>query len=217
MNVTVFSADNLKYLLGGVSITLAVSLVAILLSFLIGSVLGVIRFERIPYFSKLIGHCVDIVRNLPLLLIIFFTYFALPKLGVHLPIFWATVVAMTIFESSMLAEIVRGGLQAVGIGQREGARANGLRELQAMWHIILPQAYKKMIPPIISQFISLVKDTSLATGIGLAELTYRGQVVYGQDSNFILPVLLMLAVVYFLINFTLSWVSRRIEKRLAHS
>ena len=122
---------------------------------------------------------------------------------------------MSTFESAMLAEIVRGGLESVDIGQFEGARANGLCNMQTMIYIILPQAYKKMIPPIISQLISLVKDTSLAMGIVLAELMYRGQIVYAQNSTYIIPVLIVITLVYFVLNYGLSLVARWADRKLA--
>ncbi|GAP04426.1 amino acid ABC transporter permease [Fructobacillus tropaeoli] len=210
-----FTSANMGYLLGGLGITVGVSAISVVLSLLFGSIVGIIQFEKIPFFSSFVGTLNNIVRNLPLLLIIFFTYFALPQLGIHLPIFWATVAAMTFFESAMLAEIVRGGMEAVDRGQFEGARANGLSNMQTMWHIVLPQAYKKMIPPIISQLISLVKDTSLASGIVLAEMTYRGQIVYAQNTNYIIPVLVVLTVVYFLLNYGLSLIAKWFDKKLA--
>ncbi|CAK1239203.1 ABC-type amino acid transport system [Fructobacillus cardui] len=210
-----FTSANMGYLLGGLGITVGVSAISVVLSLLFGSIVGIIQFEKIPFFSSFVGTLNNIVRNLPLLLIIFFTYFALPQLGIHLPIFWATVAAMTFFESAMLAEIVRGGLEAVDVGQFEGARANGLTNMQTMWYIVLPQAYKKMIPPIISQLISLVKDTSLASGIVLAEMTYRGQIVYAQNTNYIIPVLVVLTVVYFLLNYGLSLIAKWFDKKLA--
>ncbi|CAK1232332.1 amino acid ABC transporter permease [Fructobacillus evanidus] len=210
-----FTSANMGYLLGGLGITVGVSAISVVLSLLFGSIVGIIQFEKIPFFSSFVGTLNNIVRNLPLLLIIFFTYFALPQLGIHLPIFWATVAAMTFFESAMLAEIVRGGLEAVDRGQFEGARANGLSNMQTMWYIVLPQAYKKMIPPIISQLISLVKDTSLASGIVLAEMTYRGQIVYAQNTNYIIPVLVVLTVVYFLLNYGLSLIAKWFDKKLA--
>ncbi|CAK1243581.1 amino acid ABC transporter permease [Fructobacillus cardui] len=210
-----FTEANLGYLMGGLGITVGVSIISVVLSLIFGSIIGIVFFEKIPYFSSFVGTINNIVRNLPLLLIIFFTYFALPQLGLHLPIFWATVVAMTVFQSAMLAEIVRGGLEAVDAGQFEGARANGLTNMQTMWHIVLPQAYKKMIPPIISQLISLVKDTSLASGIVLAELTYRGQIIYAQNTNFIVPVLVVMTLVYFLLNYGLSLIAKWFDHKLA--
>ncbi|MCT8388912.1 amino acid ABC transporter permease [Leuconostoc holzapfelii] len=210
-----FTPQNVMYLLGGLGVTVGVSLISVVLSLIFGSVVGIIQFERLPYFSKFVGTINNVIRNLPLLLIIFFVYFALPKIGIHLPIFWATVVAMSTFESAMLAEIVRGGLESIDIGQFEGARANGLSNVQTMVYIVLPQAYKKMIPPIISQLISLVKDTSLAMGIVLSEMTYRGQIVYAQNSTYIIPVLAVITLVYFILNYGLSLVARWADRKLA--
>lgn len=210
-----FTPQNVMYLLGGLGVTVGVSLISVVLSLIFGSVVGIIQFERLPYFSKFVGTINNVIRNLPLLLIIFFVYFALPKVGIHLPIFWATVVAMSTFESAMLAEIVRGGLESIDIGQFEGARANGLSNVQTMIYIVLPQAYKKMIPPIISQLISLVKDTSLAMGIVLSEMTYRGQIVYAQNSTYIIPVLAVITLVYFILNYGLSLVARWADRKLA--
>ena len=210
-----FTPQNVTYLLGGLGITVGVCLISVILSLIFGSIVGIIQFERIPYFSKFVGTINNVIRNLPLLLIIFFVYFALPKIGIHLSVFWATIIAMSTFESAMLAEIVRGGLESVDIGQFEGARANGLSNMQTMIYIILPQAYKKMIPPIISQLISLVKDTSLAMGIVLAELMYRGQIVYAQNSTYIIPVLIVITLVYFVLNYGLSLVARWADRKLA--
>lgn len=210
-----FTPQNVMYLLGGLGVTVGVSLISVVLSLIFGSAVGIIQFERLPYFSKFVGTINNVIRNLPLLLIIFFVYFALPKIGIHLPIFWATVVAMSTFESAMLAEIVRGGLESIDIGQFEGARANGLSNVQTMIYIVLPQAYKKMIPPIISQLISLVKDTSLAMGIVLSEMTYRGQIVYAQNSTYIIPVLAVITLVYFILNYGLSLVARWADRKLA--
>ncbi|ADG40391.1 MULTISPECIES: amino acid ABC transporter permease [Leuconostoc] len=210
-----FTPQNVLYLLGGLGITVGVSVISVILSLIFGSVVGIIQFERLPFFSKFVGTINNVIRNLPLLLIIFFVYFALPKIGIHLPIFWATVIAMSTFESAMLAEIVRGGLESVDIGQFEGARANGLSNMQTMIYIILPQAYKRMIPPIISQLISLVKDTSLAMGIVLSEMTYRGQIVYAQNSTYIIPVLIAITLVYFLLNYGLSLIARWADHKLA--
>ncbi|GKS81257.1 glutamine ABC transporter permease [Ligilactobacillus pabuli] len=204
---------NLKFLLEGLGVTLEVSLISIVLSFVIGLLLGVIRYVGIKYFSAIVGFIIDIIRNLPLLLIIFFTYFALPKTGLRMSPLSASIAALVVFESAMLAEIVRSGIIAVDPGQMEGARANGMTYWQAMWYIILPQALLKMIPPLVSQFISLIKDTSLATIIVLPELLYRAQIIYGQDTRYMLPMYFMIAVMYFIVCFALSLVAKRMEKK----
>ncbi len=210
-----YSPDNLRYLFGGLGITLLVSIVSIVGSFIIGSILGVIRYVKIKYVSAIIGVIIDVIRNLPLILILFFTYFGLPNLGVKPEIIPAAILAMTIFESTMLAEIVRSGIQAVDPGQMEGARANGLTYWQGLWYIVLPQALNKMIPAIVSQFISLVKDTSLATIILLPEMLYRSQIIYGQNTNYIIPMFLAIAVMYFIVCYLLSVLARYLEKRQA--
>ena len=121
-------------------------------------------------YQQLLAFIVEIIRNLPLLLIIFFTYFALPEAGLKLEITTAAIVALTIFEAAMISEIVRSGLLSIEKGQIEAARASGLSYIQALRHIILPQALRRMVPPLVSQFISLLKDTSLAVVISLPEL-----------------------------------------------
>lgn len=213
--IDAYSPDNLRYLFGGLGITILVSVVSIIGSFIIGSILGVIRYVKIKYFSAIVGVIIDVIRNLPLILILFFTYFGLPNLGVKPEIIPAAILAMTIFESTMLAEIVRSGIQAVDPGQMEGARANGLTYWQGLWHIVLPQAMVKMIPAIVSQFISLVKDTSLATIILLPEMLYRSQIIYGQNTNYIIPMFVAIALMYFVVCYCLSILARYLEKRQA--
>ncbi|SCC08126.1 amino acid ABC transporter permease [Weissella bombi] len=210
-----FSWVNLRFLMSGLGVTVEVAVVSVILSFIIGSVLGVIRYVKIPYFSQIVGFIIDLIRNLPLLLIIFFTYFALPKVGIHFGVVTSTIFALTIFESAMLAEIIRSGIMAVPKGQLEGALSNGLNFKQALWHIILPQAYKKMIPPIVSQFVSLIKDTSLATIIMLPEVTYRAQIVYAQEPGAIISMFFALAVIYFILNFIISKIGDILDRRMA--
>ncbi|MFT8812708.1 amino acid ABC transporter permease [Oenococcus sp.] len=210
-----FTPSNINYLLGGLGITIGVSIISVIASLVIGAFVGVIMYEKVPFLSRYVTIINDVIRNLPLLLIIFFIYFVLPRIGLYLPVFWATVIAMTVFESTMLAEIIRGGLLAVPAGQTEGARSVGMSNAQALMHIVLPQGIKKMIPPIISQLISLVKDTSLAVGIVLAEMTFRGQIVYAQNSNYTIPVFIVLAIMYFILNFGLSLIAKWFDRRMA--
>ncbi|MGK4017083.1 amino acid ABC transporter permease [Weissella paramesenteroides] len=209
-----FSWVNMRFLMMGLGVTIEVAVVSIILSFIIGSILGVIRYVKIPYLSQIVGFIIDLIRNLPLLLIIFFTYFALPKISIHFGVITSTIFALTIFESTMLAEIIRSGIMAVPKGQLEGALSNGLNFKQALWHIILPQAYKKMIPPIVSQFVSLIKDTSLATIIMLPEVTYRAQIVYAQEPSAIISMFFALAVIYFILNFIISKIGDMLDRRM---
>ncbi|MFC6274363.1 amino acid ABC transporter permease [Levilactobacillus tangyuanensis] len=215
--IAAYTPANLRYLFGGLGLTLLVSVVSILASFVLGSFMGIVRYVRIKGLSAIVGGIIDVIRNLPLILILFFTYFGLPNLGIRPGVLVAVILAMTIFESAMLAEIVRSGIQAIDKGQMEGARANGLSYWQALWHIVLPQAMVKMIPALVSQFISLVKDTSLATIILLPEMLYRSQIIYGQDSNYIVPMFVAVAALYFAVCFLLSILAHWLERRQART
>lgn len=206
---------NFRYLLEGLGVTLEVSIISIVISFVLGTILGILRYVDIKIFSPIIGVVIDVIRNLPLMLILFFSYFGLPEIGVRLTVVSATVIALSIFEAAMIAEIVRSGINAVATGQMEAARSNGLTYFQAMYHVILPQALRKMIPPLVSQFISLIKDTSLATIILLPEMTFHAQIIYGQNVNYMIPMYVMLAVLYFVVNYVLSVASRVIARKLA--
>ena len=207
-----FSWMNVRFLLEGLKVTVEVSLFSIIFSFLIGGLTGVIRFANIPFLSKILGIVIDIIRNLPLLLIIFFTYFALPQIGIQMNIFWSAVAALTIFESAMLSEIFRAGLNAVPKGQMEAGLSTGLTYVETMRTIVLPQAFKSMIPAIVSQLISLIKDTSLAVIISLPELS-QARIIYGQNTNYVLPMFIIMTLMYFVVCYALSLLSGYLEKR----
>ena len=208
-----FSAINLRFLIDGLRVTIEVSVLSIIFSFLIGGLAGVLRFTNIPFFSQILGVVIDVIRNLPLLLIIFFTYFALPQIGIRFNIFWSAVVALTIFESAMLSEIFRAGLNAVPKGQMEAVLSTGLSYVQVLRSIVMPQAFKAMLPAIVSQLISLIKDTSLAVIISLPELTHHARIIYGQNTNYVLPMFLSMTVLYFIVCYALSLLSRFLEAR----
>ena len=209
-----YSWINIRFLLEGLLLTVQVALVASLFSFVIGAVLGLIRYLKLPVLSAIVGAIIDVVRNLPLLLIIFFTYFALPQIGIRLTIFWSAVSALTIFESAMLSEIIRGGLNSIPNGQTEAGVSTGLTYGQTLWYIIIPQALRAMVPPIVSQLVSLIKDTSLATIITLPELTHHVRIVYGQNTNYVIPMFVMMGLMYWIVCYSLSKFSKRLEKTI---
>lgn len=124
---------------------------------------------------------------------------------------WAAITALTVFEAAMISEIVRSGLRSIDKGQIEAARSSGLTYTQTLWEIVLPQALRRMVPPMVSQFISLLKDTSLAVVISLPELMHNAQIVSAKNVNHILPVLALVALMYFIINFLLSRLARKLE------
>lgn len=202
---------NLRFIFDGLLVTVEVAVISIILSFIIGGILGVVRFLRIAFLSKIVGFIIDVIRNLPLLLIIFFTYFALPQIGIQFSIFWSAVVALTIFESAMLSEIIRGGIEAVPKGQMEAGRSTGLNIIQTMYYIVLPQGIKLMVPPLVSQFVSLIRDTSLAVVISLPELTHNSKIIYAQYPSTVLVMFIVMTVCYFAICYSLSSFAKRFE------
>lgn len=213
--VEVFSWMNIRFLLEGLLITVEVAFYSIIFSVILGFILGIIRYFEIPVVSKVVGWVVDIIRNLPLLLIIFFTYFALPEMGISLDVFWSTVAAMSIFEASMISEILRGGLKAVPKGQTEAGLASGMTKTKVMRYILFPQAVRDTLPSVVSQLIALIKDTSLATIITLPELTHNAKIIYGQDTAYVIPMFIALAFLYFVICYALSLLSKYLGRTIA--
>ncbi|MBG9982204.1 amino acid ABC transporter permease [Aerococcaceae bacterium DSM 111020] len=204
---------NMRFLLQGFLVTIQVAAVVMIISLLMGILLGVLRYLELPFLSKGLGLIIDTIRNLPLLLIIFFTYFALPQIGVRLNLFWSTVLAMSVFESAMISEIIRGGLLALPQGQYEAALATGMTIPQTLLLILLPQALRQTLPSVVSQLIALIKDTSLATIISLPEMMHHAKIIYGQNTAYVIPMFVMTAFLYFIICYSLS----RFSKYLAQS
>ncbi|MCR8642273.1 amino acid ABC transporter permease [Paenibacillus sp. N1-5-1-14] len=209
-----FSIDNVRFILEGFYLTLKVAFISIVLSFIVGCVLGTIRYTKLPVLSQIFAVVVELVRNLPLLFVIIFTYLAMPQFGLKLSPASATIIALTIFEGAMIAEIVRSGLKSIDKGQIEAARASGLSYTQTLRFIIMPQGIRRMVPPLVSQFISLLKDTSLAVAIALPELMNHAKIVMAHNDEHIFPVLFMVAVLYFTVNYALSIFARRLEAKV---
>ncbi|MNN12509.1 putative glutamine ABC transporter permease protein GlnP [compost metagenome] len=209
-----YTSDFLIFLGQGLLVTLKIALISIALSFTLGCIIGVICYSKVPVLSPILTVIVELLRNLPLLLIILFSRFALPDIGIQLGAEGAAIAALTVFEMAMISEIVRGGLNSIPKGQIEAARSSGLSNYQTLRYIVLPQGLRRMIPPLVSQFISLLKDTSLATAIALSELMHNAQIIIGHSYNYAIPILLLCAAIYFFVNYLLSLLSRRLESKL---
>lgn len=209
-----YSPDHLLFLLKGFWVTIKIAAISIFFSFIIGGLIGIFRYAKVPVVSQILALLVELVRNLPLLLIIFFVYFALPEIGIKFGITWSAIIALTVFESAMVSEIIRSGLTSVHKGQIEAGRSSGLSYVQTLWHIVLPQGLRRMVPPLVSQFISLLKDTSLAVVIALPELMHHAQVINAQNINYVVPIFLFVSVMYFIVNYGLSIFAKRLELKV---
>ncbi|MGH2360669.1 MAG: amino acid ABC transporter permease, partial [bacterium] len=162
--------------IGGLYLTLLLAVVAITLSFPIGVIVGVGRVSTLPVIRTLSTIYIEAIRGIPFItVLLWFSVFVSLVSGDALTRVQRAMIAMTVFTSAYVGEIVRAGIQSVPRGQVEAARAVGLSPLQTMRHIVLPQAIKNMIPALVGQFISLFKDTSLAVIIGLSELVGTGR------------------------------------------
>ncbi len=199
-----------SFLWRGLVLTLQVTAVSAVLSLVIGTLLALLRLARGGAARYPATLFIEVVRALPVLFIIFFTYFTFLHFKVELPLWVAASAGLTIYTSAIVAEIVRAGITSIDRGQVEAARALGLSYASTMRFVVLPQAMRRMVPPLVGQLITLLKDTSLASVIGLTELLTQGQNLYRFYGN-PLQMLVSVAVVYFVLNFTLSRLSRRLE------
>jgi putative glutamine transport system permease protein len=206
------------FLLDGLRATLTIAIVAIVLSLIFGTLLALGRLSPWRALRWPIALYVEIVRALPVLFIIFFVFFGgaagITLFGVKIswtdPIV-AAILALTLYTSAVNAEIVRAGILSVERGQVEAARSLGLSYVQTMQHVVLPQALRRMVPPQVSQMITLVKDTSLAYVIGTLELLNKVKILYSGFETGPLQGLFVAACIYFVINYSLSLLSRRLE------
>jgi polar amino acid transport system permease protein len=202
--------------LGGLALTLAIASVALALALPVGILLAMGRVSRFPVFQLPATAFVYLVRGLPLIMVIFWAYFLVPlALGRAVPSFVTMIYALVFFEAAYLAEIVRAGIRSVPTGQVEAARSLGLGYLQTMGRIVLPQALRNMIPSLVNQFVSLTKDTSLAFIVGINELTYAASQINNRTLTRPAEIFFIVAVMYFLICFSLTSYARRLEARLA--
>jgi len=173
-------AENYDFLMKGLFITLKLAMVSVSGSLIIGIILGVLRYSKLFLLSWFAVAYIESVRSIPLILFIVFIHFgALPYLtGEPSSFFVSACVAFIIFTSAYIAEIIRSGLNSVEKGHIDAAKSLGLNRMQRLTYIILPLAVSRMTPALVSQFISLIKDTSLASTIGLIELTRSGEIIY---------------------------------------
>lgn len=194
--------------------TLRLAVPAILLGFMLGTAIGLARLARSPWIHLPAATYVEFFRGVPLVMVIFWFWFIIPAImGKSLPEYGVALTAFVIFEAAYLAEIVRSGIQSVPRGQVEAARATGLTRAQMMRHVILPQALRNMIPALVTQFIVLLKDTSLASIIGYVDLTKAAQIVNNREIR-PFELYLFIAAVYWLCSYGMSRYARQWERRL---
>jgi polar amino acid transport system permease protein len=194
--------------------TLRLAIPSIVLGFILGIFIGLGRLSSRVWLRVPATLYVEFFRGVPLVMVIFWIWFIIPiLLKTKIPEFGVALTAFVIFEAAYLAEIVRAGVQSVPRGQVEAATAVGLSSAQTMRYAVLPQALKNMIPSLVTQFIVLFKDTSLASIIGFMDLTKAAQVVNNREIR-PFELYLFIAVVYWMCTYSMSRYARSLEKRL---
>lgn len=207
------TANNMRFLFDGLKLTLYISFISIILSTIFGTVLAILRNQKKGPLKLLAGLYIEIVRNIPNLLWIYVIFLIFQLRSTP-----AGIVSFTVFTTAALAEIIRGGLNGVDKGQKEAARSQGFSSFQIMIYIVLPQAIRNVLPAIVSQFVTVIKDTSfLYSVIALQELFGKSYILMGRYTNTeqVFAIYAMIALTYFVINFSISQFSRWLSRNWA--
>lgn len=206
--------QSFPLLLLGAGITVQITAISVGLGLIIGMFVGIARISHVKPLNFLAAVYTDFLRGTPLLVQIFLIYFALPLiLDQRVDPFFAAITACGINSGAYIAEIFRAGIQAIDDGQMEAGRSLGMTWVQTMRYIIIPQAFKNIIPPLGNEFIALLKDSSLVSVIGFEELTRRGQLIIARTYGS-LEIWLSVAVIYLVMTLAISRLVAYMEKRL---
>ncbi|AVF37686.1 amino acid ABC transporter permease [Rahnella sikkimica] len=201
--------------LGGILCTLLISVLAVLFALPVGVLLGLARLSPFRWLSWPAACWVYGLRGIPLLMVVFWTYFCVPLLiGHNISGFSTMLCTLVIYESAYIAEIVRGGIQALPGGQYEAARALGMSYFKTLRLIILPQALYNTLPSLVSQLVSIIKDSTLGYVINVPELTFAASQVNNQLLTKPFQVFAIVAMGYYLICFSLTWLANKLEARI---
>ena len=198
----------------GLVTTIELAVISIVLGLLLGITLAVMKMSKANLLSLIAKTYIGFIRNTPLLVQIYIVYIGLPQLlGFSVNDFVTGIVALTLYSGAYIAEIIRAGINAVDKGQMEAARSLGLSYGQTMKSVILPQAIKNILPALGNEFVTVIKESSIVSVIGVSEIMFNAQVVQGASFDPFTP-LLVAAVLYFILTFTLSRIMYFFEGRL---
>jgi His/Glu/Gln/Arg/opine family amino acid ABC transporter permease subunit len=207
--------NSLPFLWQGLLVTLQISAIVVAVALVMGVLLGI----GLTYGPRIIALPIrlysDVLRGLPLIVLIFFIYYGLPAIGVKFAGFWAALVALCAFETAHVAEVARGALQSIHPGQMEAGKAIGLNFQQRMLYVVFPQAIRRFLPPWINTVVDTVKGSSLVSLVGIVDLMLSIQQVIGRTFQ-PMPLYVLGALLYFAINYTLSMSGRMLEARFAY-
>ena len=196
--------------------TILASVIALIGSFVIGTLIAVFRIAPVALLNWVGTAYVEFIRNIPLMLITLIFFIGFPALGITFSGFTAGTIALSVYTAAFIAESIRAGIQSIHQGQMEAARSSGMTYMQAMWHIILPQAIKVVIPPLGNQFINLVKNSSVLGMVAGLDLMYFGDII-ASDTFVTFDVYIFVGAFYLLLTIPLSLGVHYLERRLSRS
>ena len=228
MVYTIISGDEyikaFNFIIPGIRITFGATFVSFLIALILGLFLGIGRISENKFLSTISRTYIEFVRGIPILILIFTMAFvvvvdAAEFLNINngnVPMIIRAIIALSVFYGAYIAEVFRAGIESVPVGQREGGASLGLSERQVMRHIVLPQAFRNMLPALGNDFISMMKDSSLLSVLAVQDLTYKGRLYSGSTFRF-QETYLVLTVLYLCITLLLSSLQRQLEKKLENS
>lgn len=217
MNVVKLFLEYKDYYLIGIKVTLLISFLSLAIGTTLGALLSIFKLSKVKILKGISTIYIEIVRGTPMMVQIALVYFgSYVIMGVNMDGFLAALIAVSLNSAAYVAEIIRSGIQSIDSGQTEASRSLGLSDGQTMRYIILPQAIKNILPALGNEFVTLIKETAVASTIGVADLMYASKIVQSTSFQAFNP-LIIVAVIYFIITFTLSQLIGVFERRLAHN
>ncbi len=218
-----FLSKYSQFFIDGTKVTITISLCTLIFGFLLGMIIALGKISRNKIVSFIASSYIEFLRGTPLLVQLYIIYFGLPTLGIKFPYlgsipseYVASVVALSINSSAYIAEILRSGIQSIDKGQMEASRSLGLDYSTSMRLVIIPQALKNVLPALANEFIVLIKESSIVSIIGIQDLMYSADTVKGNTFLAFEP-LLVAAMIYFVLTFTLSRIVSAIESNMQNS
>ena len=206
--------EILPFFLKGLWMTVVVSGISLMLGTIFGLLLGIIRASGNKLFTGVIGAYVAVIRGTPFVVQIFIVFFILPEWGIQLDALPAAILSLTILGTAFICEIVAGGIKAVPRGQWEAAASSGLNLYQQLRYVIIPQSLQTILPPLVGQYVLLIKDSSVVSVIGVVELTRVGWVTVVRIPEGLM-VFSLVGILYFAISYPLIRLSNRLEEKMA--
>lgn len=213
-----------KSFLGALIITAKLSVISLIGATIIGIIFGMFRISKSRLLKGISITYIEVIRGTPLMVQAFIIYYGLAQVLRPFGFSWAPlggaftagVISLSLNSGAYMAEIIRGGIEAIEIGQIEAARSLGLSYFKTMRKIVLPQAFRIMLPSIINQFIISLKDTSILSIIGIKELTMNGKLIAANSATMVMPIWIVVALFYFCICMLLSSIAKYTERRLSY-